>query len=337
MATDPTVDELRESVDAELRSIVTSRDMPLYHMMAYHMGLSDKDGRADRPQFRERTHGILCLLACAAAGGDPVEARPAAAAVELVENFCQIHEDVQGGLPERNNQDAVWWVWGPAQAINAGDGMHALARLALFRLLEGSVSKESTFRAVQLFDEASLRACEGRFLDLEAQEHINLSVDAYLKMAAMKMGSLVSCSMMAGALVAAADEAVYEALDTCGTSLGIAMQIKSDLRDMWGDGSEGHVPSHEVMNKKKQLPVVYAMEKASVSEKRKLGEIYFKRVLDAEDAVRLREVIVQIGARAECETLFKEHHANATTALDVPGLSTEGRAAIQQFINAILE
>jgi geranylgeranyl pyrophosphate synthase len=214
--------------------------------------------------------------------------------------------------------------------------MHALARLALFRLLQRDVSKETTFRAIQLFDEASLRACEGRFLDLEAQERIDLSVDAYLKMASQKMGALISCSMKAGALVATADEAVYDALGICGTTLGIAMQMRSDLRDLWGDGSETFAPSPEVMNKKKQLPVVYAMEKASVSEKRKLGEIYFKRVLDADDVVRLREIIEQLGARAECEALLEEYRAKAVAALDVPGLSTEGKAEIRKFVDSLL-
>ena len=69
---------------------------------------------------------MLCLLACEACGGPDV-ALPAAAAVELVQGFTEIHDDVQGGIPTRDGRDAVWWVWGPAQAINAGDGMHGWA------------------------------------------------------------------------------------------------------------------------------------------------------------------------------------------------------------------
>ena len=41
------VPELTSRVDAELRDIVGSRDLPLYDMMSYHMGWTDGQGRAD--------------------------------------------------------------------------------------------------------------------------------------------------------------------------------------------------------------------------------------------------------------------------------------------------
>ena len=336
MTLSPTIDELTARVDAELSDVVASRQMPLYQMMSYHMGWSDQQGRSDIPGPQERTRGVLCLLACRAANGDPDVALPVAAAVELVHNFCQIHDDVQGGNPQRDSRDAVWWVWGPAQAINAGDGMHALARLALFRLLQRGVSSATTFRAVQLLDEASLQTCEGRFLDLEAQERIDTSVDAYLKMASSKTGALVSCAMRLGALVAIEDQAVSDALGTCGVKLGVAMQVRADLRELWGSGQQGQEPSSEVMNKKKLLPVVCALDKANVSVKRRLGDIYFKRVLEPEDVQRLREVIEELGAREECERLVEQYRAEATAALDVPGVSAEGRAGIVKLIDSLL-
>ena len=323
-------------MDAELSGIVTSRDMPLYQMMSFHMGWSDQHGGSDTPVDKNRAHGVLCLLACAAAGGDLKAALPAAAAVELVHNFCQIHDDVQGGNPQRDNRDAVWWIWGPAQAINAGDGMHALARLALFRLIELGISSAKTFRAVQLLDEASLRTCEGRFLDLEAQERIDMGVEAYLKMASLKTGALVSCAMSLGALLASKDEGLLEAIKTSGAKLGLAMQVRADLREIWGDDQQEPVPSPEVMNKKKLFPVVYALEKASISEKRRLGEIYFKRVLESKDVARLRETIQDLGAREECEKLVQRYRGEAIAALDAPGVSAKGRADIESFADSLL-
>ena len=253
MADQPTaVPELASSVEAELREIVGSRDMPLYDMMSYHMGWTDGQGRADEHPIGKRTHGVLCLLAAQATGGDVDTAIPAAAAIELVTNFCEIHDDVQEGSPERHGRDAVWWVWGPAQAINAGDGMHALARLALFRLQDRGVSAQTTFRAVQLLDKYSLQACEGRFLELEARERIDMSADHYLKVAALKAGSLLSCAMMLGAAAQESDAAL-EALSRCGESLGVAIAIQADVRALW-DGEAG--PTAEAMNKTKMLPVV---------------------------------------------------------------------------------
>ena len=333
----PTVEELTHLVDAELSSIVSSREMPLYRMMSYHLGWSDAQGLSDVPTAKERIHGVLCLLACRAVGGDPELALPVAAAVELVHNFCLIHDDVQGGNPRRDDRDAVWWVWGPAQAINAGDGMHALARLAMFRLLQRGVAADKTFRAVQLLDEASLQTCEGRFLDLEAQERIDLSVEAYLRMASTKTGALVSCSMKLGALVASEDEVALDALGSCGAKVGLAMQMRADIRELWGDGQETPAPTPELMNKKKLLPVVYALEKATLNEKRKMGEVYFKRVLEPDDVARLRETIEGMGVRKECEGLVDRHHAEAIAALDVPSIGAEGRDDLERFMDSLLD
>ena len=341
MALSQTVSELTALVEPELKDIVTSRDMRLYQMMSYHMGWNYEAGQDRAAPNKERTHGVLCLLACHAAGGDLGTALPAAAAVELVNNFCLIHDDVQGGIPKRDDRDAVWWVWGPAQAINAGDGMHALGRLALFRLLQRGVSPETTFRAVQLLDEASLQACEGRFLDLEAQERIDMGVQAYVTMVSGKSGALVACAMKLGALVATpdavGDEAVLEALGSCGTKLGLAMQMRADSRELWGHGEAVSAPSPEVMNKKKLLPVVQALEKASIRDKRRLGDIYFKRVLGPEDVARLLEVIEELGAKEESERLIERTRAEALEALDTPAMPAQGRADIERFVASLLE
>ena len=326
--------ELSSLLDAELNNIVGSRDMPLYDMMSYHMGWADRRGHPTDTTPKERTHGVLCLLAASAVGGDIETAMPAAAAIELVSSFCEIHDDVQGGNPARDNRDAVWWVWGPAQAINAGDGMHALARLALFRLLERGVSSATTFRAVQLLDESSLQSCEGRFLELEAQERIDMSVEAYMEMAASKSGSLLSCAMKLGPAVHQ-NESILDAFGRCGKNLGVAVQINADIKALWTDGDDGK-PSPDVLNKTKLLPVVYALERATISEKRALGEIYFKRVLDGDDVVKVRKAIDEMGVRDECEALVAEHRDEAVAALDAPEVSDDGRARIVDYIDSLI-
>ena len=333
MSSPPTIEALTAGVEAELRDVLNSRDMPLYRMMTYHLGWDDDREQPQSSSTRERSHGVACLTACYAAGGDLQEALPAAASVEMVSNFCQIHDDVQGGQPQRHGRDAVWWVWGPAQAINAGDGMHALARLSIFRLQERGVSSETTFRAVQLLDQASLEVCEGRFQDLEAQERIDLSVDGYLKMASSKTGALYSCAMKLGAMVASAEEAVVEAVGECGAKVGMAVQVRDDLRELWPNGEGGDTPGTEVLNKKKLFPVVYAVEKANISVKRRLGEVYFKRVLGPDDVASIRHILDELGAREYSQELVERYRTEAHATLTVPGISSDGAAAVKGFVD----
>ena len=335
MTTTDYKDELTARVDTELKAIVNERGFPLYDMMGYHLGWRGAHALDDDlPQQQERMHGTMTLLACSAVGGDIEACLPAAAAIELVDKFAEIHDDVQEGNPQRNERDALWWVWGPAQAINAGDGMHALGRLALLRLTDRGVPDERVFDVVRLVDKASLRACEGRFRDLEAQERIDLSVEAYTRMAADKAGALLGCAMQIGALVGGADAATGNALAACGEKLGIALQVRSDLAALWG-GIGDSQPNVEVMNKKKLIPVVYALENATISEKRAMGEIYFKRVLEAGDAMKLREVIDGLGARAACEKMADTLKAEALANLEIGGVVSEGESRIREYIDIL--
>ena len=76
MTLPPFTADLSDVLEKELMEIVTSRDVALYDMMSYHMGWHGAPGLDDRPMSRQRTRGVLCLLACKALGGDYSIAMP---------------------------------------------------------------------------------------------------------------------------------------------------------------------------------------------------------------------------------------------------------------------
>lgn len=337
------ITDLNEQVDAQLKAVMATRDMDLYNMMSYHLGWGSRPGEelgAHRPAAILRRHGVGCLVAALAASGSHEAALPAAAAVEMVASFVEIHDDIQGGHPARNGRDAVWWVWGPAQAINAGDGMHALARLAMLDLQKGGVDADVTFRATQALDRASLEMCEGRFKDMEAQERIDMSVTTYLEMARAKSGSLMAGAMRLGALVGTGgDDRVAEAFGACGADLGVAMQAAGDVRELFPPdrGPEEAGPlSEEVLNKKKLLPVVHAIEKAGASERRRLGDVYFKRVLEPSDIDEVRRLVEETGGRERANEAARDHRAAAIKALDSVATAEGGPAAVEAFADALI-
>lgn len=325
--------EFESAIESELRKMFESRELALYEMMSYHMGwLSDLDGFA-HPKTSNRIHGVVCLTACLAAEGVVDTCLPAAVAVEMVHNFTQIHDDVQSGSPQRAGRDAVWWKWGPAQAINAGDGMHAMARISLFKLTEKGISPESTFRAVQMLDSASLALCEGRFQDLDTQERIDLTVDAYLSMASDKTGALYLCAAKLGALVAGADEDLIQSLGEFGLKIGLAKQIHDDLEELW---SQEPSASLEVLNKKKLLPVVYAVQESDVSIKRRMGDIYFKRVLEPEDVESVRAILEETGAKQFAERKIDKLLNEALEAVNESALSPPSKDLLQDLVPSVL-
>ena len=325
----------RDQIETEIKSLVLEEGFPLYRMMGYHMGWLDEYGEAAEGESGKRIRPTLSLLACEALGGDVKAALPAAAAVELVHNFSLIHDDIQDGNSERHNRPTVWWVWGPAQAINAGDGMHALARLALLRQTGEGMSPERTLKAVGLLDQACLRLCEGQYLDLTYQERVDISQDAYFKMVEGKTAALISCAAELGAVMSSAEEPVERAIAQFGAKLGTAFQIRDDILDLWGQQDTGKPLAGDILNKKKSLPIVYAIENASGAERRTLGDVYFKRVMEPEDIDKIIEVLETLGAREFCQAKADALCDEAVQSLKDAGLTsqqTEGLEAVARFI-----
>ncbi len=306
----------RDSIEAEIHAALDGRSLPLYRMMSYQLGWIDEQGNPLYNKGRDRLLATLCLLACEATGGNPQTALPAAVAVELVHNFALIHRDLQDGNPRSQRRDSVWWVWGPAQAINAGDGMHALARLALFRLKDMGLSDETVFASIHILDEASLQLCEGQFTDISYRERIGIGVQAYLKMIEGRSGVLLGCALKLGALLASARDGLVDALGAFGEKVGVASHIRDDILALWGRRTTGDTPNIDILNKKKTLPVVYGLEKADIREKRQLGEVYLKRVLEPQDIEKIAAVLDRLEAREYCEKTAERFYKEALKALD---------------------
>lgn len=328
-------DEFASMVDGELRDLLTSRDLPLYDMMVYHLGW---DRSPPSPvTVDERTHGVLTVASALANGGEADAVIPAAAAVELVDKFCQVHDDVQGGKPKRGDRDAVWWVWGPAQAINLGDGMHAMARLSLFRLVDRGITHETAFAAVQLLDTASLLACEGRFMDLQAQERVDVTAASYLDTASKTSGALYGCAVTLGGLIAGSDSERLGAMDRFGRHLGTAMLIRDELEQLRSIGHGAQQVDEDLMNKKKSLPVVMAFENADAAGRRRLGDFYFKRVMEPSDLSGLVELVNELGGRDAAGKVLEEELSSAEQALESVALNPQGETMLRECVTLMME
>lgn len=330
----PVFERYRDAIEAELEAVLAGREGPLYGMVRYQLGWADESGQPVSMGGGKRVRPVLCLLACEALGGDHRPGLPAAAAVELVHNFSLIHDDIQDGSPQRHQRPTLWWVWGPGQAINAGDGMHALGRLALFRLEEQEVPPQKVTQALQVLDEACLRLCEGQHLDLAFQERVDVSLNAYFDMASRKTAALMACALELGALVASDEPEVIKAFRRCGHSLGMAFQIRDDILDLWGNHG-GSTISGDLLNKSKVLPVVYALQQGEVRQKRELGTLYLKRVLEPADMGRITAILDELGAREYAQDMAWQHYQQAVEALkDVPLLPTwrEQIDGVMQFL-----
>ena len=299
----------------------------MYDLLHYHLGWTDQHGAPAVNKMPIHFPAMLALASCEAVCGDFRPALPAAAGVELVHNFTLVHGDVQAGRPETQDQPSIWRVWGPDQAINAGDGLHALGRTTIMRLAQRGVPPDRVLQVVESLDRACLTLCEGQYMDLDFQDRLTVTSSAYFDMIARKTGALTGCSAESGALAAGAGKAVCVRFREMGGEMGMAWQVCRDVADLWGDG----VTTGNALNKKKSLPLIHALENATAAAKRELESIYRKRALQPEDLSRVVDILDQTDARRFAENKAKELLDQALQRLDGAGLPGEATENLRRL------
>jgi geranylgeranyl diphosphate synthase type I len=334
----------RAALDERLRSLLgdglPSGGHPdeLHRMLRYHMGWEDAEGQPARSGGGKALRPTLCLLACEAAGGDWHAALSAAAGLELVHNFSLVHDDIQDRDPERRHRPTVWRVWGEAQAINAGDALLALGRLAVLNLETEGVPTERVVEAARVLDECTLEMVEGQALDLSFEERLNVGENAYLEMIEKKTGALFDCALRLGGLVGADDPSVAGALGRCGRLLGVAFQVRDDMLGVWGaENRTGKQPAADIRNRKKSLPVVYALARAEGATARELSRIYSQPRLRETDVSMVLGALESVGAQAYCRAAAEERRERALEALGGAELKEDSGSELKQVADFLLE
>ncbi len=344
--------DLLIEIETEMRSVIGERDghaRPLYEMLAYHLGLDDTEGPRGK-----RLRPLLGLLAFKSLGGDYRKTLPAAAAVELGHNFSLVHDDIEDSDRERRHRPTLWALWGVPLAINAGDALFALSRLALYRLMkEEEYEPQKLLDVMQVYDETCLALCEGQYLDISFERRTDVTVEEYLEMISKKTAALIGASIETGAMMASEDPAVVVAYRRLGRDLGMAFQIADDLKgSFWASADSGKSAAGDIRKRKKTFPVVWAMQNAAAGEVERLVEIYqsvmhttdgsVSRDGDAllsDELVReVLEILERSGARAATEQEARRYRDLAlgeARSLPVPAEHlNELRALVESMISA---
>jgi len=328
-------------IEAELREVLTPSHPQLasfYGMMQYHLGWVD-EGFAPTPDGGgKRLRPILCLLTCQATGGDPYQALPAAAAVELVHDFSLVHDDIEDQSPLRRGRPTVWRVWGVPQAINVGDGLFALAHLAMPRLADRVVAPRRVLTALEILDQACLALTEGQYLDLSFEARLDVDAEQYLSMIRGKTAALFRAAAQLGAVVAGADAESIGCYRRFGENLGLAFQIVDDILGIWGDpGVTGKPAADDIRQRKKTLPIVRALEEEQRTGVKGLREIYRQEAIDERAVEVALNILEDLGACRYAEKMAHDYYRQALAELDALGMENEAQNNLRELAAFLVE
>jgi geranylgeranyl diphosphate synthase, type II len=183
-------------------------------------------GQADSVRYAlvggKRVRGVICLATAEAADVAPEHALPAAAALELVQAFSLVHDDLPAldNDRERRGHPSVWAQFGEAVAVLAGDALLAEAfRLAL---------SYPTPHAGRELAQATLGMIGGQYLDVTDTAPDESTLHK------LKTGCLFAASVGLGLWAAEVPEREQGPWRAFGDELGLLFQIVDDILD--GDG-----------------------------------------------------------------------------------------------------
>jgi geranylgeranyl diphosphate synthase type I len=328
--------ELIADTEHEIVRLVQDRDPSthgLYEMVRYHLAL-DGSGASGGKRMRP----LLGLLTYASIAGDHERALPGAAAVELGHNFSLVHDDIEDGDTERRHRPTLWSIHGVPQAINAGDTLFSLSRIALHRLTDLGFSDSKVLRLMRLYDETCLALCEGQYLDIATSETDDImSVEAYFDMIGRKTAALIAASIEAGALLATDDDEVIARYRGFGWSLGLAFQLNDDLLGIWGAQDATGKHASDVSHRKKTLPVIYAAEHAGPEDRARLQALYATRTATPDEIAEIVAILERTGAREYTRDQARHHRDQALRELDAAGVvRADARARLEEIIVSVI-
>lgn len=341
---------LLDDIETEMSKVVLEqRDghaRPLYEMLAYHLGIDAPDSGSAK-----RMRPLIGLLAYESLGGDYRTVLPGAAAVELGHNFSLVHDDIEDADLERRHRPTLWALWGVPLAINAGDALFALSRLALYPLLD-TFSESQVLRLMRAYDQTCLELCEGQYLDISFERRQDVTVDEYLEMITKKTASLISAAVQAAAILATDDEGVGDAYRLFGYQLGMAFQIADDVKGtFWGSAESGKSEAGDVRKRKKTYPIVWALQHARGGDRDRLRAIY-GNVIRATDGrgpagtsdepmseaeiAEVLEILERCGARRHAEEEARRYRDIALDHLARLPCAPEGRRGLEIMVRSVI-
>lgn len=251
------LNEIKKPIEKELdafedkfRASMQS-SVPLLDRITHY--IVKRKGKQIRPMF--------VFFSASVCGGISEATYRGAALVELLHTATLVHDDVVDNSYERRGFFSVNALWKNKIAVLVGDFLLAKGLLL-------SVNNED-FQLLKIVSDAVQQMSEGELLQIEKARRLDIDEKIYYEVIRQKTASLIASCCACGAASAGAPPEIVDKMRLFGEKTGIAFQIKDDLFD-FGTDDVGKPLGIDIKEKKITLPLIYALNKAPRSEKRRI-------------------------------------------------------------------
>ena len=298
-----------EAFERKFRASMKTKVLLLDKIMNY---IVKRKGKQMRPMF--------VFLSAGATGQISEATFRGASLIELLHTATLIHDDVVDEANYRRGFFSVNALWKNKIAVLVGDFL--LSRGLILSMEYGD------FNLLRITTEATREMIEGELLQMEKSRQLNITEAVYFEIIRQKTASLIASCCAVGASSSGASEEMVAKMRLFGEKIGMAFQIKDDLFD-YGEDEIGKPLGIDIKEKKMTLPLIYALQKASWLERRRIISIVRN---DSKKPKKVKEVIEfvrQSGGIEYAQTAMNRFHQEALNIVEEVPDSTYKRSLIQ--------
>ncbi len=254
-----------------------------------------------------------------------------ATSFEYLHAATLIHDDVIDNAAERRGSASVVERFGLAEAILAGDFLHAHSMQL--------VSRFGGPKALTIFCQATAAMVDGEYRQLRNAENLDQSEIDYFTVVKGKTALLIGAACEIGGLYGGAEKDICSGLRSFGINLGCGFQIIDDLLDYRGDSEKtGKATGNDLAEGKMTLPVIYALQRANEQDRHTLLSILADPQERGQSLARVSDLIERHQGFSEARKKAEEMIDQAMAAL--PVLENQGslkeRAVLEELCTYVL-
>lgn len=281
------------AVDALIRQSLQSDVMLVSQVSEY---IVTSGGKRLRP--------LIVLLAAKALGYSGDNQIQAAAIIEFIHTATLLHDDVVDSSYRRRGKDTANTVFGNQASVLVGDFLYSRA----FQMMVNV----GRMQVMQILADATNTIAAGEVMQLMNVHDPDVTEQAYRKVIYRKTARLFEAGAQIAAILADRDPADEAAMIRYGQNLGTAFQLVDDALDYDASPEElGKNLGDDLAEGKPTLPLIYAMEKCTESERQMIRSAVEEGGLD-----HLDEIHTVIESTGALEYTAKRAQEAADIAID---------------------
>lgn len=247
----------------------------------------------------------------------------AAALIELLHTATLVHDDVVDDSNERRGFFSVNALWKNKIAVLVGD--YLLSKGLLLSI------DNNDFKLLGIVSNAVREMSEGELLQIEKARKLDIEESVYFEIIRQKTASLIASCCASGAASTTEDDVTINKMKAFGENVGIAFQIKDDIFDYQSNSNIGKPTGIDIKEKKMTLPLIYALNKASYADKKKVINVIKNHNTNPAKVNEVIDFVLKSGGIQYAEEKMNQYKNKALEILS-SFENSESKASLEKLV-----